>query len=293
MTNFDFLKYKKFFILVSASLVFFSFILIFSKGLNLGVDFKGGTTIEIRLEKKMDIEKIRNSLSKSKINNFSVKEFGTANDLLIYTDNSISPNDIKNILEKDLKEKITIRKIETVGPKVGSELIKSAIYSVLLCLIAIFLYLWFRFEWQFSLGGIVALFHDLIITVGVFALLGLQFDLSIIAALLTILGYSINDTVIIYDRIRENLKKDSSSELSILVNESLNNTLSRTLKTSGTTLLSIVAVLIFGGEVLRGFAFAMTFGIIVGTYSSIYIAAPILMFFKVKRDWSIKIDNTP
>jgi len=293
MTNFDFLKYKKFFILVSASLVFFSFILIFSKGLNLGVDFKGGTTIEIRLEKKMDIEKIRNSLSKSKINNFSVKEFGTANDLLIYTDNSISPNDIKNFLEKDLKEKITIRKIETVGPKVGSELIKSAIYSVLLCLIAIFLYLWFRFEWQFSLGGIVALFHDLIITVGVFALLGLQFDLSIIAALLTILGYSINDTVIIYDRIRENLKKDSSSELSILVNESLNNTLSRTLKTSGTTLLSIVAVLIFGGEVLRGFAFAITFGIIIGTYSSIYIASPIVMFFKIKRDWSVKIDNTP
>ena len=293
MTNFDFLKYKKFFILVSAFLVFFSFILIFSKGLNLGVDFKGGTTIEIRLEKKMDIEKIRNSLSKSKINNFSVKEFGTANDLLIYTDNSISPNDIKNILEKDLKEKITIRKIETVGPKVGSELIKSAIYSVLLCLISIFLYLWFRFEWQFSLGGIVALFHDLIITVGVFALLGLQFDLSIIAALLTILGYSINDTVIIYDRIRENLKKDSSSELSILVNESLNNTLSRTLKTSGTTLLSIVAVLIFGGEVLRGFAFAITFGIIIGTYSSIYIASPIVMFFKIKRDWSVKIDNTP
>lgn len=293
MSNFDFLKYKKFFILVSASLVFFSFILIFSKGLNLGVDFKGGTTIEIRLEKKMDIEKIRNSLSKSKINNFSVKEFGTVNDLLIYIDNSISPNDIKNFLEKDLKEKITIRKIETVGPKVGSELIKSAFYSILLCLIAIFLYLWFRFEWQFSLGGIVALFHDLIITVGVFALLGLQFDLSIIAALLTILGYSINDTVIIYDRIRENLKKDSSSELSILINESLNNTLSRTLKTSGTTLLSIVAVLIFGGEVLRGFAFAITFGIIVGTYSSIYIAAPILMFFKAKRDWSIKIDNTP
>ncbi len=293
MNNFDFLKYKKIFILLSASLVFFSFILIFTKGLNLGVDFKGGTTIEIRLEKKIDIEKIRNSLSKSKINNFSVKEFGTTNDLLIYTDNSISPNDIKNFLEKDLKEKVIIRKVETVGPKVGSELIKSAIYSVLLCLIAIFLYLWFRFEWQFSLGGIAALFHYLIVTVGVFALLGLQFDLSIIAALLTILGYSINDTVIIYDRIRENLKKDSSSELSVLVNESLNSTLSRTLKTSGTTLLSIVAVLIFGGEVLRGFAFAITFGIIVGTYSSIYIASPIVMFFKVKRDWSVKIDNTP
>jgi preprotein translocase SecF subunit len=293
MTNFNFLKYKKFFILFSTFLVFFSFILILTKGLNFGVDFKGGTTIEIRLEKKIDIEKIRNSLSKSKINNFSVKEFGNTNDLLIYKDNSISPNDIKNFLEKDLKEKITIRKVETVGPKVGSELIKSAIYSVILCLVAIFIYLWFRFEWQFSVGGIVALFHDLIITVGVFSLLDLQFDLSIVAALLTILGYSINDTVIIYDRLRENLKKDSSSELSILVNESLNNTLSRTLKTSGTTLLSIVAVLIFGGEVLRGFAFAITFGIIIGTYSSIYIASPILMYFKVKRDWSIKIDNTP
>jgi len=268
MNNFNFLRYKNFFILLSVFLIFFSLILIFTKGLNFGVDFKGGTTIELRLEKQVEIEKIRNSLSKSKINNFSVKEFGTANDLLVSTDNSVSANDIKNFLEKDLQVKITVRKVETVGPKVG-------------------------FEWQFSLGGIVALFHDVLITVGVFSLLGLQFDLSIVAALLTILGYSINDTVIIYDRIRENLKKDSSSELSILINESLNNTLSRTLKTSGTTLLSIVAVLIFGGEVLRGFAFAITFGIIVGTYSSIYIAAPILMFFKVKRDWSIKIDNTP
>jgi preprotein translocase SecF subunit len=266
---------------------------VFTKGLDFGVDFKGGTTIEIRPEKKIEIEKIRNSLSKLKINNYSVKEFGGANDFLVSSDNSVSPIDIKNFIEKDLNEKITIRKVETVGPKVGSELIKSAIYSVLLCFIAMFFYLWFRFEWQFSFGGIAALFHDTIITVGVFSLLGLQFDLTIVAALLTIIGYSINDTVIIYDRIRENLKKDSASELSILVNESLNNTLSRTLKTSGTTLLSIVAVLIFGGEVLRGFAFAITFGIIIGTYSSIYIASPIVMFFKVKRDWSVKVDNTP
>jgi len=293
MTNFNFLKYKNFFLFFSTFLVLASIILVFTKGLDFGVDFKGGTTIEIRLEKKIEIEKIRNSLSKFKINNYSVKEFGTVNDFLISTDNSVSPNDIKNFIEKDLKEKIIIRKIETVGPKVGSELIKSAIYSILLCFVAMFLYLWFRFEWQFSFGGIVALFHDTIITVGVFSLLGLQFDLTIVAALLTIIGYSINDTVIIYDRIRENLKKDSSSELSILVNESLNNTLSRTLKTSGTTLLSIIAVLIFGGEVLRGFAFAITFGIIIGTYSSIYIASPIVMFFKVKRDWSVKIDNTP
>ena len=265
MTNFNFLKYKNFFLLLSFFLILASIILVFTKGLDFGVDFKGGTTIEIRLEKKIEIEKIRNSLSKLKINNYSIKEFGTANDFLISTDNSVSPNDIKIFIEKDLNEKITIRKVETVGPKVGSELIKSAIYSVLLCFVAMFFYLWFRFEWQFSFGGIAALFHDTIITVGVFSLLGLQFDLTIVAALLTIIGYSINDTVIIYDRIRENLKKDSTSELSILVNESLNNTLSRTLKTSGTTLLSIVAVLIFGGEVLRGFAFAITFGIIIGT----------------------------
>ncbi|MSP06376.1 MAG: protein translocase subunit SecF [Candidatus Fonsibacter sp.] len=293
MTNHNFLKYKNFFLLFSTFLILASLILIFTKGLDFGVDFKGGTTIEIRLEKKIEIEKLRNSLSNLKINNFSVKEFGTMNDFLISADNNISSNDIKNYLEKELKEKVTIRKVETVGPKVGSELIKSAIYSILLCFVAMFIYLWFRFEWQFSVGGIVALFHDTIITVGVFSLLGLQFDLTIVAALLTIIGYSINDTVIIYDRIRENLKKDSSSELLILVNESLNNTLSRTLKTSGTTLLSIVAVLIFGGEVLRGFAFAITFGIIIGTYSSIYVASPIVMFFKVKRDWSVKVDNTP
>ena len=196
MTNFNFLKYKNFFLLLSFFLVLTSITLVFTKGLDLGVDFKGGTTIEIRLEKKIEIEKIRNSLSKLKINNYSVKEFGAANDFLISTDNSVSPNDIRNFMEKDLSEKIAIRKVETVGPKVGSELIKSAIYSVLLCFVAMFFYLWFRFEWQFSFGGIVALFHDTIITVGVFSLLGLQFDLTIIAALLTIIGYSINDTVI-------------------------------------------------------------------------------------------------
>ena len=155
MTNFNFLKYKNFFLFFSTFLVLASIILVFTKGLDFGVDFKGGTTIEIRLEKKIEIEKIRNSLSKFKINNYSVKEFGTVNDFLISTDNSVSPNDIKNFIEKDLKEKIIIRKVETVGPKVGSELIKSAIYSVLLRFVAMFLYLWFRFEWQFSRVAIV------------------------------------------------------------------------------------------------------------------------------------------
>ena len=297
MTNYNFLKYKKFFVSLSTVITIGCLLIILIKGFNYGVDFKGGTVIEIRTEKNIHVEEIRSSISKLNINNYTVKEFGAANNFEISMENSINNNEfvnsIKNNLEKDLKQKISIRKVETVGPKVGGELIKSAIYALLFGFIAIFIYLWFRFEWQFSLGGIVALFHDTIITAGIFSLFNLKFDLTIIAALLTIIGYSINDTVIIYDRIRENLKKDSVSNLTDLINKSLNETLSRTLKTSGATLLSIVAVLIFGGEVLRGFAFAITFGIIFGTYSSIYVASPIVMFFNIKRDWSVKIDNTP
>jgi len=297
MTNYKFLKYKKFFIILSTILTIASLLLILIKGFNYGVDFKGGTVVEIRTEKKTKVEEVRISISKININNYTVKEIGTSSDFEISmektVDNNSLVNNIKISLEKDLKQKISIRKVETVGPKVGGELIKSAIYALFAGFVAIFVYLWFRFEWQFSLGGIVALFHDTIITAGIFSLFNLKFDLTIIAALLTIIGYSINDTVIIYDRIRENLKKDSVSDLTNLINKSLNETLSRTLKTSGATLLSIIAVLIFGGEVLRGFAFAITFGIVFGTYSSIYIASPIVMFFKIKRDWSIKVDNTP
>jgi preprotein translocase SecF subunit len=297
MTNYNFLKYKKFFVSLSTVMTIGCLLIILIKGFNYGVDFKGGTVIEIRTEKNIHVEEIRSSISKLNINNYTVKEFGAANNFEISMENSINNNEfvnsIKNNLEKDLKQKVSIRKVETVGPKVGGELIKSAIYALLFGFLAIFIYLWFRFEWQFSLGGIVALFHDTIITAGIFSLFNLKFDLTIIAALLTIIGYSINDTVIIYDRIRENLKKDSVSNLTDLINNSLNETLSRTLKTSGATLLSIVAVLIFGGEVLRGFAFAITFGIIFGTYSSIYVASPIVMFFNIKRDWSVKIDNTP
>jgi preprotein translocase SecF subunit len=297
MTNYNFLKYKKFFVYFSTVMTIGCLLLIIIKGFNYGVDFKGGTVIEIGTEKNIHVEEIRSSISKLNINNYTVKEFGAQNNFEISMESSINNNEfvnnIKNKLEKDLKQKISIRKVETVGPKVGGELIKSAIYALLFGFVAIFIYLWFRFEWQFSLGGIVALFHDTIITAGIFSLFNLKFDLTIIAALLTIIGYSINDTVIIYDRIRENLKKDSVSNLTDLINKSLNETLSRTLKTSGATLLSIVAVLIFGGEVLRGFAFAITFGIIFGTYSSIYVASPIVMFFNIKRDWSVKIDNTP
>ena len=297
MTSYKFLKYKKFFVILSTILTIASLLLIIIKGFNYGVDFKGGTVVEIRTEKKIKVEEIRSSISKININNYTVKEIGSSIDYEIAMEKTVENNslviNIKNSLEKDLKQKISIRKVETVGPKVGGELIKSAVYALLAGFVAIFIYLWFRFEWQFSLGGIVALFHDTIITAGIFSLFNLKFDLTIVAALLTIIGYSINDTVIIYDRIRENLKKDSVTDLTNLINKSLNETLSRTLKTSGATLLSIIAVLIFGGEVLRGFAFAITFGIVFGTYSSIYIASPIVMFFRIKRDWSVKVDNTP
>jgi preprotein translocase subunit SecF len=295
--NYDFLKYKNFFVAFSTFLTVASIILFLFKGFNFGVDFKGGTVIEIKTEKNIRVDEIRTSISKLNLNNYTVKEFGSSNEFAISLENKSNNNnfvnDIKNNLEKNLNQKISIRKVETVGPKVGSELIKSAIYALLAGFVGIFIYLWIRFEWQFSVGGIVALFHDTIITAGLFSLLGLEFDLTIVAALLTIIGYSINDTVIIYDRIRENLKKDSKTNLTVLINKSLNDTLSRTLKTSGATLLSIIAVLLFGGQVLKGFAFAITFGIIFGTYSSIYVASPVVMFFNIKRDWSEKLDNTP
>jgi preprotein translocase SecF subunit len=295
--NYDFLKYKNFFVTFSTFLTLASIILFLFKGFNFGVDFKGGTVIEIKSEKNIRVDEIRTSISKLNLNNYTVKEFGSSNEFAISLENKSNNNnfvnDIKNNLEKNLNQKISIRKVETVGPKVGSELIKSAIYALLAGFVGIFIYLWIRFEWQFSVGGIVALFHDTIITAGLFSLLGLEFDLTIVAALLTIIGYSINDTVIIYDRIRENLKKDSKTNLTVLINKSLNDTLSRTLKTSGATLLSIIAVLLFGGQVLKGFAFAITFGIIFGTYSSIYVASPVVMFFNIKRDWSEKLDNTP
>ena len=293
----NFFRYKNIFIILSSVLFITSIISIIFKGFNFGVDFKGGTVIEIKTEKVVKIENIRISLNKNQFENYSVKEFGSNDNFVIYLD--IKENkptiaqDLKNNLEKDLKEKITIRRVENVGPKVGDELIKAGFLSLILCILAIYAYLWLRFEWQFSLGGIIALIHDITITAGVFSLFGLQFDISIVAALLTILGYSINDTVIIYDRIRENLKRDSKSDLQILINESLNNTLSRTIKTSLTTMFTILAILFFGGEVLRGFAFAVSFGIIIGTYSSIYIASPILIYFKIKRDWTKKIDTTP
>ena len=295
--HYNFLKFKNIFMSVSLVLFVISIILFFTKGLNLGVDFKGGTVIEMKFEQTNNSEDIRKSLLKINLGDVKVKEFGSDKDFLATIEQKGKNNNfvgsIKNHLEKDLNKKVDFRRVEVVGSKISNELTRDGIYSVVLALILMLVYIWFRFEWQFSLGSIVALVHDVIITIGAFSLIGYEFNLSIVAAILTIVGYSMNDTVIIYDRIREFLKKDDKKELSELINDSINSTLSRTLKTSGTTLLALISIYFFGGEILKGFSFALIWGILIGTYSSIFVASPILIYFKVKRNWEEIIDTSP
>ena len=295
--HYNFLKFKNVFMSVSLVLFIISIILFFTKGLNLGVDFKGGTVIEMKFEQTNNSEDIRKSLLKINLGDVKVKEFGSDKDFLATIEQKGKNNNfvgsIKNHLEKDLNKKVDFRRVEVVGSKISNELTRDGIYSVVLALILMLVYIWFRFEWQFSLGSIVALVHDVIITIGAFSLIGYEFNLSIVAAILTIVGYSMNDTVIIYDRIREFLKKDDKKELSELINDSINSTLSRTLKTSGTTLLALISIYFFGGEMLKGFSFALIWGILIGTYSSIFVASPILIYFKVKRNWEEIIDTSP
>tara|TARA_B100000963_G_scaffold250921_1_gene219853 strand:+ start:4744 stop:5652 length:909 start_codon:yes stop_codon:yes gene_type:complete len=288
MTNFNIDFSSKFRIANILSLFFFTFSILFVlfKGLNYGIDFKGGTLIELRTVDKIDISEIRTSLKSMELGDINVKKFGKENDYLIKieqkteNDNSLIPR-IKDTLGSNLKTEINFRRIENVGPKVSSELLKSGVIAISLSLAAMLFYIWIRFEWQFSIGAIIALFHDVIITIGVFSILSLEINLSIIAAVLTIVGYSMNDTVVIYDRIRENLNKYNRLSISQIANLSVNETLSRTLITSITTLLALTSIYILGGEILRGFSFAMILGVLIGTYSSIFVAAPVLKFFRV------------
>ena len=271
------------------SLLFFSISIIFIlfKGLNYGIDFKGGTLIELRADSNnVNISEIRSSLNSLNLGDVNVKEFGEVGDYLIKIEQKTENNnklipDIKKTLAKNLNAEINFRRVENVGPKVSSELLESSIIAISLSLAAMLFYIWIRFEWQFSVGSIVALFHDVVITVGIFSILSLEVNLSIIAAVLTIVGYSMNDTVVIYDRIRENLNKYTKLNISEISNLSINETLSRTVITSVTTLLALFSIYILGGEILRGFSFAMILGVIVGTYSSIFVAAPVLKTFKV------------
>ena len=255
------------------------------KGLNYGIDFKGGTLIELRAN-NTDAASIRSTLNSMDLGDVNVKKFGKEGDYLIKVeqkennDNKIIPL-IKKKLSENLNTETNFRRVENVGPKVSSELLQSGIIAISLSLAAMLFYIWIRFEWQFSIGSIIALFHDVVITMGIFSILSLEINLSIIAAVLTIVGYSMNDTVVIYDRIRENLNKYTRLNISEIANLSINDTLARTIITSATTLLALLSIFILGGEILRGFSFAMILGVIIGTYSSIFVASPMLKFFKV------------
>ena len=272
-----------------------TFFLIF-KGLNYGVDFKGGTLIELRSDNtNYKTEDIRGAFNKLNLDDLSVKKFGAEGDYVIKFKRSDlnEPDFIKN-LKNDLDnylEDYSFRRVENVGPKVSAELLQDGVTAIAIALAAMLIYIWFRFEWQFSIGAIVAIFHDVIITLGIFSLLSLEINLSIVAAVLTIVGYSMNDTVVIFDRVRENLKKYADIKIFDLTNLSINETLSRTLITSVTTLLALLSIFFFGGEILKGFSFAMILGVILGTYSSIFIANPVLVYFKVSQKTLIKEED--
>jgi len=290
-------KFYKLFNLVSFSLIIISILLLFFKGLNYGVDFKGGTLIELRAnDSQINIFKLRQSLLNMKLGDVNVKQFGNQNDYLIKFEkkNDNNPNfiqEIKEDLTKSIGPGFNFRRVENVGPKVSAELLKSGIIAIGLSLVAMLLYIWIRFEWQFSLGAILALLHDVIITLGVFSFFNFEINLSIVAAVLTIVGYSMNDTVVIFDRVRENLKKFSDIKIFDLTNISINETLSRTIITSITTLLALLSIYFLGGEILKGFSLAMILGVVFGTYSSIYIANPILVLLKVSQRTILKEDK--
>ncbi len=285
--NFNFINHFKKFNLISLILVLLSLFFVIFKGLNYGIDFKGGTLIEVRIQNNdIRVSDIRDSLNKLNLGDVNVKNFGEKSDFLIKIEKKLNNNEsliseIKTSLDQDLNEEVNYRRVETVGPKVSAELLKSGIISIGLALLMMLFYIWFRFEWQFSLGSIIALFHDVIITLGIFSILSIEINLSIVAAVLTIVGYSMNDTVVIYDRIRENLSKFNKLEIDQVSNLSVNETLSRTLITSVTTLLALFSIFILGGEILKGFSFAMILGVIIGTYSSIFVASPVLRYLKV------------
>ena len=289
-------KYYNLSNIISLILFIISIFFLIFKGLNYGVDFKGGTLIELRSDNtNYKTEDIRGAFNKLNLDDLSVKKFGAEGDYVIKFKRSDlnEPDFIKN-LKNDLDnylEDYSFRRVENVGPKVSAELLQDGVTAIAIALAAMLIYIWFRFEWQFSIGAIVAIFHDVIITLGIFSLLSLEINLSIVAAVLTIVGYSMNDTVVIFDRVRENLKKYADIKIFDLTNLSINETLSRTLITSVTTLLALLSIFFFGGEILKGFSFAMILGVLLGTYSSIFIANPVLVHFNVSHKTLIKDED--
>jgi preprotein translocase subunit SecF len=283
-------KYYKLFSTISLTLIISSLILLTFKGLNYGVDFKGGTLIELRTtDSQINISKIRKSFL-----NLNLGDLIEKNDYLIKFEKKNNKDNFIGSLKVDLTKSIgsgfSFRRVENVGPKVSAELLRSSVIAIALSLTAMLLYIWIRFEWQFSLAAIFALFHDIVVTLGIFSLFNLEINLSIVAAVLTIVGYSMNDTVVIFDRVRENLRKYSDIKIFELTNISINETLSRTIITSITTLLALISIYVFGGEILKGFSLAMILGVLFGTYSSIFIANPILVYLRVSQKTILKED---
>jgi len=292
-TNIQFLKYKKITLFISIIFFLISFFSLFINGLNFGIDFKGGSLIEVKSDESINISDVRSKLSLLNLGDVQIQNFGSEKNVLVRVEASSSENNssVLSLITNELETFGEIQRTEVVGPKISSELIQKGILAIISAVGLMLFYIWIRFEWQFSLGAVLALVHDVIITIGIFSFFQIEFNLSIIAALLTIIGYSMNDTVVVYDRIRENLRKYKKQDLYDLINSSINQTLSRTVLTSFTTLLALFSLYIFGGQVIKGFTLAMIIGVFIGTYSSTFIASQLLHILGVKRDWSKNNDN--
>ena len=292
-TKIQFLKYKKVTLFISIIFCLISFFSLFINGLNFGIDFKGGSLIEVKSDKSINISNVRSRLSLLNLGDVQIQNFGSEKNILIRVEASSSENNssVLSSITNELQAFGEIQRTEVVGPKISSELIQKGILAIISAVGLMLFYIWIRFEWQFSLGAVLDLIHDVIITIGIFSFFQIEFNLSIIAALLTIIGYSMNDTVVVYDRIRENLRKYKKQDLYDLINSSINQTLSRTVLTSFTTLLALFSLYIFGGQVIKGFTLAMIIGVFIGTYSSTFIASQLLHILGVKRDWSKNKDN--
>lgn len=284
-TKIEFLKIRKFTTILSVFLCTSAFISFLFFNLNFGIDFKGGTLVEVKSSSIIEIGKVRSSLSALDLGDLQIQNFGSEKNILVRVEDQISSNKSSSILD-ELRSFGEIQRVEVVGPKISSELIQKGITAIIMAVSLMLFYIWIRFEWQFSLGAIIALIHDVLVTIGIFSFFQIEFNLSIIAALLTIIGYSMNDTVVVYDRIRENLRKYKKLDLYSLINSSINQTLSRTVLTSLTTLIALFSLYLLGGEVIKGFTLAMIIGVFVGTYSSTFIASQILLYLGVKRDWT-------
>jgi preprotein translocase SecF subunit len=289
-THVPFMAYHRIAMLASAVLMLLSVMLFFGVGLNYGIDFRGGTLIEIKTDGPADIGELRDELGGLGLGDVQIQTFGAPDDVLIRVQEQPGGEQAQQVVVEKVRgalgEDVEYRRVEVVGPTVSQELIESGTLAVILAIFAVLVYIWLRFEWQFSVGAVIALVHDVVLTIGMFSVLQIEFGLPIIAAILTIVGYSLNDTVVVYDRVRENLRKYKKMPLPDLLDQSVNETLSRTIVTSVTTLIALLSLYILGGEVIRGFVFAMIWGVVIGTYSSIFVAAPLLLMLGVKRDWS-------